>query len=560
MSDKQSIRWFQEARFGLFIHWGLYSLLEDGEWVMYNRRIPVKEYEKLAARFNPTGFDAREWVRVAKAAGMKYLVITAKHHDGFSMFRSAVSPFNIVDATPFGRDPMKELCEACKQEGIKLGFYYSHVREWRHPMAQSFEAIGRPDRLGNFGNFWDYPDESKKNLQRYIDEFDIPQLRELLTQYGDILTIWFDTPSMIRPDQAEQLKRAVYALQPVCLVNSRLSFDIETDYRTMGDCEVPASGTDRPWDTPMTTTRGAWGYAAGDSCRPAGEFIRELCEVVSKGGNYLLNVGPDARGIIPADSVSELKKVGNWLAINGDAIYGCGAAGLCYRPSWGCVTRKENRLYLIVFDESAARISLTGIGGKIAACRLLGSGPVSFQESNHDEEQRLAVDLGGAGDTVRVVEVLFGDSPRIVQGIIPADDGSVQLDCVSAVLTAGSEYSHLKVENGSTRRWLRADDTIRWTFRTPETACYDMELILEVGWVEDLGHEITIGLDGQRYPVSITPETAANRQKNRRIVKVGRFGDLPAGEHTLDILPAKIDITNMVGLTMFGVRLIRAGQ
>lgn len=165
MPREDAVKWFRNAKFGMFIHWGIYSLLEDGEWVMYARRIPVKEYEKLATRFNPVDFDAEKWVKTAKAAGMKYIIITAKHHDGFSMFKSAVSPFNIVDATPFKRDPMAELAVACRREGLKLGFYYSHVREWRHPMAQSFEATSRFDRLGNYGNFWDYPDENRKNLQ-----------------------------------------------------------------------------------------------------------------------------------------------------------------------------------------------------------------------------------------------------------------------------------------------------------------------------------------------------------------------------------------------------------
>ena len=203
MRQSANLEWFRQARFGMFIHWGIFSLLEAGEWVMYQRQIPVKEYEKLAERFNPVAFDADEWVSIAKRAGMKYIVITAKHHDGFSMFKTDVSGFNVVDATPFGRDPMRELCEACRRQGLRLGFYYSHVREWRHPMAQSFEVQGRPDRLGNYGNFWDYPNENFKNLQKYIDEFDLPQLRELLTQYGDILTIWFDTPSMISPAQGE---------------------------------------------------------------------------------------------------------------------------------------------------------------------------------------------------------------------------------------------------------------------------------------------------------------------------------------------------------------------
>ena len=552
MPNESTIQWFRDAKFGMFVHWGVYSLLEDGEWVMYARRIPVKEYEKLAARFNPVGFDADAWVRTAKAAGMKYIVITAKHHDGFSMFKTKVSPFNIVDATPFGRDVMAELCEACRREGLKLGFYYSHVREWRHPMAQSFEAM-RPDRLGNYGNFWDYPDESRKDLDRYIDEFDMPQLKELLTQYGDILTIWFDTPSMIKPAQAEKLRDLVHALQPECMVNNRLSYDIETDYSTMGDCEVPASGADKAWDTPMTTTHGAWGYSVKDSCRPSVEFIRELCEVASKGGNYLLNVGPTSLGLIPDDTVTQLRQVGDWLAVNGEAIYGASAAGLCYKPTWGVVTRRDDVLYMIVTEDAVDTASLTGVENGISACRLLGGGDCAFTKRGHT----LTVDLGGKGAGPRVVRVELDGPARVTGGVIPADDGSIQLDCPYGAIRVGYEYSHITLINGATRRWFSAEDTIDWTFTTYETGDYDIEIVNEVTFIGDAGHELDVDLDGQTFCATIPEAENRSWASSRMYVSAGRVEGLTPGVHTLKIRPRVIKCENMVGLTIYGARLVK---
>lgn len=560
MTNENSVKWFREAKFGMFIHWGIYSLLEAGEWVMYSRQIPVKEYEKLTAKFNPVKFNADEWVSVAKAAGMKYIVITAKHHDGFSMFKTSVSDFNIIDATPFGRDPMKELCEACRREGIKLGFYYSHVREWRHPMAQSFETQGRPNAIGNYGNFWDYPDENKKDLQKYIDEFDMPQLKELLTQYGDIITIWFDTPSMIRPDQGEQLRDCVHSIQPACLVNSRLSNEIETDYVTMGDCEVPASGLDIAWDTPMTSSR-SWGYSANDVYRPAGEFIRELSEIASKGGNYLLNIGPDSQGVMPPQACAEFRKVGKWLDINGEAIYGTSPAGLSYRPKWGCATKNGQYLYLIVFDENAKRIRLTGLKNDVTACSILGGADASFTQAHKDNSDELIIDIRNNEGGVRVVRVECKGNVSITSEHMPGDDDSIELDAISANMHIEYEYSKLCRINGATRRWYDEHDWIDWEFITTESnASYDVTLEIEAGsfWhLEDFGHEVDVFVDENRFEAILDEDKLGPRQKDRRIIKIGNLTISEPGVHEFKIVPRKIVKKNMVGLTVLGASLNR---
>ncbi len=227
---EKRLQWWRDARFGMFIHWGLYAVPAGewkgkqipgiGEWIMNRARIPVDEYEQLATQFNPVNFNAEEWVRVAKDAGMKYITITAKHHDGFAMFGSKASRYNIVDATPFHRDPLKELAAACQKAGIKLCFYYSQTQDWHEPDAD--------------GNTWDFPDESKKDFAKYLKEKAIPQVRELLTNYGPIGMIWFDTPRKITKEQSEELAALVHQLQPQCLVNGRVGHNAG-DYDSAGD-------------------------------------------------------------------------------------------------------------------------------------------------------------------------------------------------------------------------------------------------------------------------------------------------------------------------------------
>src|SRR5947209_15506087 len=214
MSHDEKMKWFREAKFGLFIHWGLYSILEGewkgkpiaglGEWIMNRAKIPVTEYEQLAARFNPMKFNAEEWVKLAEDAGMKYLVITSKHHDGFAMYHSAVSKYNIYDATPFHRDPLKELAAACKRHNIKFGFYYSQAQDWHEPNGA--------------GNTWDFGPDDKKDFDQYLRGKAEPQVKELLTGYGPVCLIWFDTPRMMNGDRGQRFIDIVHSLQPATLI------------------------------------------------------------------------------------------------------------------------------------------------------------------------------------------------------------------------------------------------------------------------------------------------------------------------------------------------------
>lgn len=337
------LTWWRTAKFGMFIHWGLYAVpagewkgkqIEGiGEWIMLRARIPVKEYEQLAREFGARRFNAAEWVALAKQAGQRYMVITAKHHDGFCMYKSAHTPYNVVDATPFGRDPMRELADECARQGIKFGFYYSQTQDWRHPHGD--------------GNDWDY-DPAKQDFSSYIESYVKPQVHELLTNYGPIAVIWFDTPKGITAKQSEELLALVHELQPDCLVCGRVG-NAMGDYATTGDNKIPGAAVASDWETPATIND-TWGFKTHDhNWKSEADLVRKLVDIVSKGGNYLLNVGPTADGVIPQPSVDRLRAMGDWLAINGAAVYGT-RPGPLQGLAWCRTTSKRGKVFLHVFD------------------------------------------------------------------------------------------------------------------------------------------------------------------------------------------------------------------
>jgi alpha-L-fucosidase len=319
--------WWREARFGMFIHWGLYSIPAGtwngkqipsiGEWIMNRASIPVADYKALASQFNPTAFSAHDIVALAKSAGMKYIVITAKHHDGFAMFDSKADPFNIVQATPFHRDPLHELAEECRKQGIKLGFYYSQDQDWTAPGGAAYKT-GNHDLPSHH---WDPAQDG--DFASYLHTKAIPQLKELLTNYGDFpVVIWFDTPTI---DMTPALAGEIVALlnqHPNLIWNNRLGGGYKGDTETP-EQYIPAQGyPGRDWEACMTMND-TWGYKSYDTNFKSTEtLLRNLIDIASKGGNYLLNIGPDSKGNVPSAEIERLQQVGKWLAVNGDAIYG----------------------------------------------------------------------------------------------------------------------------------------------------------------------------------------------------------------------------------------------
>jgi alpha-L-fucosidase len=385
MTKDERMAWWREARFGMFIHWGIYSVPAGtykgervgsiGEWIMHNGRIPVPEYEKFAAQFNPIGFNADEWVRIAKNAGMKYIVITSKHHDGFCLWDSKVTDYDVVDATPFKRDILKELAAACKKNGIRLCFYHS-IMDWHNPDAQA----------PFYPNYND-TNKSNPNFDRYVEEYMKPQLRELLTNYGPIGVLWFDGEWV--KDWTEAKGKALYeyvrSLQPNIIINNRVGKGrkgmeglsaSEEDAGDFGTPEqqVPPSGLPGvDWETCMTMND-TWGYKSYDeNWKSSEDLIRTLVDVASKGGNFLLNVGPMPEGLIPRESVQRLEDMGQWMKVNSESIYGTTASPIG-RPNWGRCTAKGNKLYLHVFDWPASgKLEVPLATGEVRKAYLLAN-------------------------------------------------------------------------------------------------------------------------------------------------------------------------------------------
>jgi len=402
-SEAEKLAWFKEAKFGLFIHWGLYSIPAGdwqgqrvpgiGEWIMHNAPIPVKTYEGFAKQFDPEQFNAEQWVTMAQNAGMKYIVITSKHHDGFAMFHSAVSPYNIFDATPFHRDPIRELAQACAAHGIKFGFYYSQSQDWHEP--------------GGMGNTNDFELDTNKDMDgsydKYLKEKAEPQVAELLQNYGPVCLIWFDTArDMAANGRGQAFLDLVHKYQPACLVDGRLG--VAGDYVSTGDNTIPNVGIDTNYFEVPATVNHTWGFRTDDTdWKSPGEIVFKLVDIASKGGNYLLNVGPTSKGVIPADCQSNLLTVGRWLKSYGEVIYGAGASPFgaefgeysstttdhtgnkifLARNDWRCTTQ-PGKLYFTIFNfPKDGLVDLPSFKNDITKAYVVGTEkPVEISETN----------------------------------------------------------------------------------------------------------------------------------------------------------------------------------
>ena len=413
--------WWRDARFGMFIHWGAYSVPagtyhgervpDIGEWIMSRAQVPVGEYEQFVRAFNPVKYDADEWVRIAKDAGMKYIIITSKHHDGFALFDSKVSSYDMVDASPYHRDALKALAEAAHRQGMRFGVYYS-IMDWHHPDAQA------PNTPAYNSSTW-----HNANFSRYVERYMKPQLRELLTQYPNIDVLWFDGEWVA--DWSDEQGRALYAwlraIKPGLTINNRvghtrqgMSGMSKAGSEDIGDFgtpeqQVPTAGLPgMDWETCMTMND-TWGYKSfDDGWKDTRTLLRTLIDVASKGGNFLLNVGPTAQGEIPAESVARLREMGRWMRANGEAIYGTRVSPYG-APAWGRYTAKANAVYALVFDwPKDRRLPLTGVKTAPASVHLLG------------DSRLLAVEPSGDGFIVR----LPAAAPSSIASVVVLEGGA----------------------------------------------------------------------------------------------------------------------------------------
>ena len=490
------MKWFREARFGMFIHWGLYAVPAGtyhgkqiggiGEWIMNTAKIPVAEYAEYAKQFDPEQFNADEWVSIAKAAGMKYIVITAKHHDGFAMFHTATDGYNIYDATPFKRDPIAELAAACKRQKIKFGVYYSQAQDWHHAGGAAY------------GGHWDKAQDG--DLHEYVRTIAAPQVRELLTKYHPSV-LWWDTAVEMSPDDIKALT-AAFPDDPGLIANNRLGNGVPGDTETPEQF-VPATGyPGRDWETCMTIND-TWGYKSYDTNFKSTETLaHNLIDIASKGGNYLLNVGPTDKGIIPAPEVERLKQIGAWMKVNGAAIYGTQPSPFKRLAFDGRVTRKGNTLYLHVFSWPDARaIKLTGLETPVHDARAL------------ETKQRLTVTQTADGTVTiakpdkidpiaTVIELRLKGDPKVTvasTATAAETDGSYQLKAGDADINGSAQVEqHDGIDNIG--YWTDASTVVVWTLKVPEAAVGDYRV--EVEYACDPGSA------GSAYSVSANDKTA----------------------------------------------------
>lgn len=410
--DAERGQLFNEGRYAMFIHWGLYSQLANkvdgktyygiGEWIMSPRMagIPIEEYKQLATTFNPNQFDPQAIARLAKDAGMKYVIITAKHHDGFAMFHSNADKFNIVDATPWQHDPMKELAAACRELGLGFGFYYSHSQDWSFPGGRNGPTV---DENGNPATFDDY--FRKKCL---------PEVKQLCTEYGPIELIWFDTPGGMKKEYVQQLVDVVRKHQPNALVSGRAGHNLG-DYQTLGDMEVPYRNIEGMWES-VDTTNDSWAYAWYDeNWKTPREILHRLISCVARGGTYMLNIGPRGDGSVPERAARSLRGAGEWIHRYPQVVYGTDASPWGHALPWGDVTVRGNQLFLSVFNWPASgRLFLPGLKTPIKSVQLLhGSDRQELAYGRQGSWTVLEVPARAPDSPVSVIQIYLAGVPEV---------------------------------------------------------------------------------------------------------------------------------------------------
>jgi alpha-L-fucosidase len=564
-AEAERLAWWREARFGMFVHWGLYSILGGAwkgeeafphpEWIMRHKQIPVREYETLARDFLPDEANVVEWVRLGEDAGMKYLVVTAKHHDGFALFDSPSSPFNVVACTPWKRDPMKILARECQSLGIRLCFYYSQSQDWHDP--------------NGLGNDWDFPKDEQKDFAYYLEHKVKPQLRELLTQYGDIGLIWFDTPLDITHEQSLDLKKWVRSFQPGCLACGRIGNGIG-DYGVLGDHQLPAGETLGDWEVPATLNKN-WGFRTSDQAwKTPGQVLQTLATVLGKGCNYLLNVGPDGRGKIPAAAQDILSEVGKWVKTNGEAVHGTQAGPFLDPLPWGTTAMKENRLFLYVSQvPQDGMLELSGTTKPPQRVCLLNGKDLPFTcktlKTLATNDVIITLEKSAAEKGMVVVALDFDETPEVAGSLVQSPRGVVLLPAFRAQLNKVSKDSALCIDQGGVcDGWTSTDDSVTWHFFVRKSGTYTVELFTCATkyprkWGG--GHRVEARCAGITLPAEIRADSPSDTARALHLpefsTRVGTLA-LPVGWQQLEVRATDICISGNTpnGLTISELRLL----
>ena len=531
LDDAERTRWFREAKFGMFMHWGGYSVLGRHEWSREMFQIPQAAYDQYPRRFNPVNYDPDAWVNLAQDAGVRYMVITSKHHEGFSIFRSQVSDYD-MKITPYPGDPLAMLAESCRKKGMRLGFYHS-IMDWHHPdyvPKRAWESA-HPNQGGN--------------LDRYID-FMKAQLRELLTRYGEVAVIWFDgewehTTKEMHSDEVYDFIRSI---QPNCLINDRLYKREPGNRADFGTPEqyVPATGekdrSGKPvlWESCVTINTDSWGYNKYETeFKTTRDLIRMLIEVVSKGGNLLLNVGPTPDGRIQDEFVTRLRAMGRWMKVNGEAIYATTASPFSRLPFFGRATVKGNQLYLHVFEWPAdGRLRVPGLKNLVHSARLLADPAARLSTRRDGGDVIVSLPQQAPDETASVVELTLDGAPVVEPYVIRADEkGAITLGAESSEIETTFEQ-RAKLENFLGHvfitRWQRAKDVPAWTLRVPQAGRYKVEIVYGAARASE-GSEYTITAGKAKLTGKVV-RTANNLVFQKRTA--GEI-ELGAGDQTLRI-------------------------
>lgn len=541
--------WWCEARFGLFIHWGVYAvpagvhrgraIAGASEWLMHSAHIPVADYKPYAAGFTAENYDPDSWVAAALDAGMGYVVVGAKHHDGFCLFETTATTWNSKDATPAARDVLRPLVDACRRASVPIGFYYSQAQDWINGGS-------------NYGGNWDSPAQDR-DFDDYLDHLAIPQIRELLTNYGPGVPacLWWDTPAKMTPERAARVNAAVQALAPGILQNDRLG-EAHPGHFDTPEQRIPANRPARAWETCMTTNE-SWGFNLHDhDWKPPALLIHQLCEVVSQGGNYLLNIGPRADGTIPEPTLASLRAIGAWMRVNAAAIRGASAGPFPHRLPWGFATTSSGRLYLLVEKWPAdGRLSVPLLDLPISARLLAAPTAALATEPVADGAFTLLLPPAAPDAAVSVVELHYNSVPRLGDvpprprpPVIPQPaDGAVSLRAADAEVIG----DHLALHAGSHPElgcWTSLDSWPLWRVRLHQNGRYRVELEYAVP-LHRQGTLAEVDIGGQRLPL-VVAGTGGWGEYVR--VDVGVVTLTPHDELPVRVLPVSIPVGAVMNL------------